>query len=430
MLILLAAAAFADDPQEIVQFDRALSYERPAADLGDVRLALAFGDYETARALASPLADAYPMDAGLAGSVGLTWMGSYYARYGLSQAAFERVQGAAVDPVGALAAGPLLGPDDVPRALARGFAIPGDLPSSVRGGSTVPVELTRARVAFEHAVRLAPDDPGALLDRFVVEAEIAHWGGKVPELAAHRAAIEKELPTWSPEARALAEVDLGVADVLAGNLQKGLAAFLRAEALGSPLGTYDAALLYASVPAVYDREAATSRFASLASVDRASNAGLLPTATSWPLGAGRAELVSSDSSVLALVAAVEANAGPGVVTLELADGTHAIVANGSALARVGGGAPEPVQLQREASDAVAVMDAEDAPSAGWAPISRAEGRARPGRSAPALSAVSEEAGGDAVLTERDLARTVSVRTVRSCPAGAPCVTLVEVRPSE
>lgn len=445
MLVLLAATAFAEDPRpEAAERDRVFDYVQPSADLGDVRLALAFGDYDTARTLASPLADAYPMDADLAAAVGLTWMGSYYARYGLSQASFERVQGAAVDPAGALAAGPLLAPDDVARALARGFAIPGDLPSSVRGGSTVPAELSRARVAFDHAARLT-DDPAVLLDQFVVEAEIAHWGGPAPELRAHRAEIERSMPSWPADTRALAEVDLGVADVLAGDVKKGLAAFLRAEALGSPLGRYDAALLYSSVPAVYDREAAATRFATLASADRAAGAGLLPTATSWPLGAGRAELVSSDASVLALVDAVEANRGDGVVTLELADGTHVLVANGSALARVGAAAPAPAVVEREAVDAVAMADEQDDATAPvllqqTETVSSAMRRPRlelpkvasgPGRRASAALAEEGPSGDAAALAvPSDTSRTVSVRTLRTCAPGASCVTLLEVRPSE
>ncbi len=444
MLVLLAATAFADDPSpKAMERDRAFDYVQPTADLGDVRLALAFGDYDAARALASPLSDAYPMDAELAAAVGVTWMGSYYARYGLSQASFERVQGAAVDPAGALAAGPLLASEDVPRALARGFALPGDLPSAVRGGSTVPAELFRARAAFDHAVRLS-DDPGALLDQFVVEAEIARWGGAAPDLRAHRSAIERAMPTWSPEARALAEVDLGVADVLAGDVKHGLAAFLRAEALGSPLGRYDAAILYSSAPAVYDREAAAVRFATLASADRASGAGLLPTATSWPLGAGRAELVSSDASVLALVAAVEANRGAGVVTVELPDGTHAIVANGAALALVGGGELAPTQLEREPLGAVAVLEERDSDDvAGVAQTEAVELAstmrrphldlpiARPRRSVAAESLSDEAAAsGESWVMPADPSRTVSVRTLQRCVDGAPCVTLVEVRPSE
>lgn len=308
------------DPSGTDRFDRA-------------RLAMTFGQYDVARQLLEPLADARPMDEPLQTNLGLAWMGEYYARYGLTEAAFTRVQGLAVDPAGALADGSPLRKDEIGLALARGFAIADA--SGVRGGSTLPEPLARAVVVLDHAYRIAPDEPRTLLHLFIAETESARWQKPDAALAERRAAIGSAMTAWPDDLRALALVDIGVYDyTVARDAKAALASFAAADKLGSPLGAYDQALLLACDPSFADRRGeAIARFERLgrseaSSPDRAVRAGLLPTATAWPYGAGSARLTSTAPEIAAYAAAIRGEDAVGTTRTSYGDLADVRLASG------------------------------------------------------------------------------------------------------
>lgn len=308
------------------------------AAFGRARLAMSFGDYAVAREILQPIAERNP-SAAVYTNLGLSWMGSYYARYGLSAAAFARMQGVAVDPEGALAQGSPLARDEIAPALARGFAVADKLPGPVRGGSAVPVELGYAIDALATAQKLAPSDPTTRLHAFMAAAELTRWKKPSAEYATEQQAILKDAAAWPAELQALAYVDLGVARYLGGGKDaatEAYALFQRAETLGSPLGAYNRALLLACDPAfAASRDGAIPLFEALAdgsgSPERARRAGLLPTATAWPFGAGAVELSTSAAEVADVVAAIEKPAaGDAVASVTLPNGSTALVKPGVA----------------------------------------------------------------------------------------------------
>jgi hypothetical protein len=156
LLTLIAAPARAGEPEpdamdrEDIELDRRIEVKDevalpPSVDarVDVARHALAVGDNDMARTLLLSAATETPARADVQADLGIAWMGTYYAHFGLTEATWTRLQGVAVDPAGALA-GPPLRPDEITAALARGFAVPAVRPTSTaRGGSVAPTPLTR-----------------------------------------------------------------------------------------------------------------------------------------------------------------------------------------------------------------------------------------------------------------------------------------------
>lgn len=413
------APALAPDADTRAARLRELLAELPAleARFGEARLAMAFGRFDVARALLEPVAARLPWSAEVHTNLGLAWMGLYYERHGLQAATWTRLQGFVLDPG---AAPPALRRDEIAAALARGFALPAELPTSaVRGGDgEVPEPLARARAALAEAHRLAPEAPDVLLNRFVIEAEAATWG----DTAARdrlRAGVLAAIDGWGAELASLGWLGLGVAAWLdpagepAANAAAAVRAFEKADAIGHPLARYNLGLVLTFDPAFASRRAegiaALRGFVAAPEARRAAMAargGLLPT-SAWPLGAGRVALTSTSPALRTLAAAIRGEAIDGVeptvvgdyVSLTLPDGSAALI---------------------EPGKAAWVVLADAAPSATPAP-SASLPRPRPA-TAPVL------ARGDAVR--------VSVRSDRACPdgrawsprsAGEACPTLLEVR---
>jgi tetratricopeptide (TPR) repeat protein len=299
--------------------------------LDHARLALTFGRYDVARDVALPLAEKAPTRADVQTVAGLAWMGTYYEKYGLSEGAFARLQGLLVDP-----SAPGLSKEEIGPALARGFVLtPG---SSVRGGpgGATPEPLLRAQAALDAAFALDPSDGTALLHAFVAEVERSRWEPRPAQLTARRQLVEARIGSWPTELVALAWVDLGVDAYVARNdPAAAVAAFEKAQQLGSPLAAYDRALVLAFDPAMSARKAeglaalkAMSADPAMGADRVAASAGRLPTPTGWPFGAPPVEWATSSRDMAEIVAVIDGADPAGAVRTELGEVDEVVLANG------------------------------------------------------------------------------------------------------
>jgi tetratricopeptide (TPR) repeat protein len=299
--------------------------------LDHARLALTFGRYDVARDVALPLAEKAPTRADVQTVAGLAWMGTYYEKYGLSEGAFARLQGLLVDP-----SAPGLSKEEIGPALARGFVLtPG---SSVRGGpgGATPEPLLRAQAALDAAFALDPSDGTALLHAFVAEVERSRWEPRPAQLTARRQLVEARIGSWPTELVALAWVDLGVDAYVARNdPAAAVAAFEKAQQLGSPLAAYDRALVLAFDPAMSARKAeglaalkAMSADPAMGADRVAASAGRLPTPTGWPFAAPPVSWATSSRDVAEIVGLIDGAEPAGAVRTELGEVDEVVLPSG------------------------------------------------------------------------------------------------------